>query len=121
MKLKNVQIELNTTEIQQALAIGLDENAADALAFIKDILCKRIEKALGDRKSFLLCIKENITSYLPNGHLGYEQLLHSRQNAPCPIRERSARVMGTPASRRGSRISKLVVLKYRAQAGTPIT
>lgn len=46
MKLKNVQIELNTTEIQQVLAIGLDENTADALAFIKDILCKRIEKAL---------------------------------------------------------------------------
>jgi hypothetical protein len=46
MKLKNVQLELNTTEIQQVLAISLDENAADALAFIKDILCKRIEKAL---------------------------------------------------------------------------
>jgi hypothetical protein len=46
MKLENVQIELNTTEIQQILAIALDENAADALAFIKDNLFKRIEKAL---------------------------------------------------------------------------
>ena len=46
MKLKNVQIELNTTEIQQILAISLDENAADALSFIKDNLCKLIEKAL---------------------------------------------------------------------------
>jgi hypothetical protein len=46
MKLKNVQLELNTTEIQQILAIALDENAADALTFIKNILCKRIEKAL---------------------------------------------------------------------------
>lgn len=46
MKLKNVQIELNTTEIQQILAIALDENAAEALAYIKDNLCKRIEKAL---------------------------------------------------------------------------
>jgi hypothetical protein len=46
MKLKNVQIELNTTEIQQVLAISLDENPADALTFIKDTLCKRIEKAL---------------------------------------------------------------------------
>jgi len=46
MKLKNVQIELNTTEIQQVLAISLDENTADALVFIKNILCKRIEKAL---------------------------------------------------------------------------
>ena len=46
MKLKNVQVELNTTEIQQILAISLDENAADALVFIKDNLCKRIEKAL---------------------------------------------------------------------------
>jgi hypothetical protein len=46
MKLKNVQIELNTTEIQQVLAISLDENAADALDFVKSILCKRFEKAL---------------------------------------------------------------------------
>jgi hypothetical protein len=46
MKLKNVQIELNTMEIQQILAIAMDENAAEALAFIKENLYKRIEKAL---------------------------------------------------------------------------
>jgi hypothetical protein len=46
MKLKNVQIELNTTEIQHVLVLSLDENAADALDFVKSILCNRIEKAL---------------------------------------------------------------------------
>ena len=46
MNLKKVQIEFDEAEVQRILSIGWDENPGDALAFVKEILCKRVKKAL---------------------------------------------------------------------------
>lgn len=46
MNLKTVQIEFSPIEIQQILSIALDENKEQALEFMKQILAKRVEKAL---------------------------------------------------------------------------
>lgn len=46
MILKTVQIELSPMEIQQILAIALDEDKEKALEFMKQTLAKRVEKAL---------------------------------------------------------------------------
>ena len=46
MNLKKVQIELDISDVQQVLAIDLDEDKEGALIFIKKKLIKRVEKAL---------------------------------------------------------------------------
>jgi hypothetical protein len=46
MNLKKIYVELGTAEVQRILAIGLDENEKDALAFVREILIKRVENAL---------------------------------------------------------------------------
>lgn len=46
MILKTVQIELSPMEIQQILAITLDEDKEKALEFMKQTLAKQVEKAL---------------------------------------------------------------------------
>jgi hypothetical protein len=46
MKLKKIQVELDTPDIQELLAIALDDDKEGALNFIKKKLVKRIEKAL---------------------------------------------------------------------------
>jgi hypothetical protein len=46
MNLKKINIEFSAAEVQKVLSIGLDENAEDALYFVREILFKRVEKAL---------------------------------------------------------------------------
>lgn len=46
MNLKTAHIELNTSEIQHILTIALDDDKEKALEFIKQVLAKRVEKAL---------------------------------------------------------------------------
>jgi hypothetical protein len=46
MKLKKIRVELDTPEIQEILAIALDDDKEGALIFIKKKLIKRVEKAL---------------------------------------------------------------------------
>lgn len=46
LNLKDIQIEIKASEAQRILSINLDENPQDALAFIREVLCKRVEKAL---------------------------------------------------------------------------
>jgi len=46
MNLKKVQIELNISDVQQVLAIALDEDKDKALEYIKARLFKQIEKVL---------------------------------------------------------------------------
>jgi len=46
MNLKKVQIELNISDVQQVLAIALDEDKEKALEYIKIRLVKQIEKSL---------------------------------------------------------------------------
>lgn len=46
MNLKKVQIELDVSEVQQVLAIALDEDKEKALEYIKTRLAKKIEKSL---------------------------------------------------------------------------
>ncbi len=46
MKLKKIRVELDTPEIQEILAIALDDDKEGALTFIKKKLIKRVEKAL---------------------------------------------------------------------------
>jgi hypothetical protein len=49
MDLKKVLIELESEEVCRALAIALDDDLDDALAFVKQVLAKRLEKALQHR------------------------------------------------------------------------
>ncbi len=49
MNLKKIRIELEAAEVQQLIAIALDDDRQQALAFIKHKLVKRIEKALQRR------------------------------------------------------------------------
>ncbi len=44
--LKPVMIELRAEDVQRVLALALDGNGDDALAFIRQDLVKRVEKAL---------------------------------------------------------------------------
>ena len=44
--LKPVQICLKTEEINRVLHAALDDDAQEALAFIKTVLAKKVEKAL---------------------------------------------------------------------------
>ena len=46
MHLRKVRLELEAHEVQQLLAIDLDDDRAGALEFVRKILVKRIEKAL---------------------------------------------------------------------------
>ncbi|HSQ85120.1 MAG TPA: hypothetical protein VLM43_10375 [Desulfobacterales bacterium] len=46
MNLRKVQIELDISDVQQVLAIALDEDKDKALEYIKARLVKQIEKSL---------------------------------------------------------------------------
>ena len=46
MNLRKVQIELDVSDVQQVLAIALDEDKDKALEYIKARLVKQIEKSL---------------------------------------------------------------------------
>ena len=46
MNLRKVQIELDVSDVQQVLAIALDEDKNKALEYIKARLVKQIEKSL---------------------------------------------------------------------------
>ena len=46
MNLKKVQIELDVSDVQQVLAIALDEDIEKAFEYIKGSLVKKIEKVL---------------------------------------------------------------------------
>jgi hypothetical protein len=46
MNLKKVNVELNESEVQELLAIDMDDDAQRALAFIKEHLAKEVKKSL---------------------------------------------------------------------------
>ena len=46
MNLKKVILELSVPDVQEILAIDLDEDADKALAFIRENLGKKVKKAL---------------------------------------------------------------------------
>ncbi|MBW1682377.1 MAG: hypothetical protein JRH05_12300 [Deltaproteobacteria bacterium] len=46
MNIKKVVIELNTDEVQEILRIDMDEDATEALAFVKEKLAKQVKGAL---------------------------------------------------------------------------
>jgi len=46
MILKKVTVELEVAEVQEILAIDLDDEAERALAFIKERLAKQVKKCL---------------------------------------------------------------------------
>lgn len=46
MNLKKVHVELSESEVQELLAIALDDDSARALAFIKEHLAKQVKKCL---------------------------------------------------------------------------
>jgi hypothetical protein len=46
MNLKPVQLRLETDEVRRILQAALDEDAPQALALVKDVLAKKVEKAL---------------------------------------------------------------------------
>lgn len=46
MNLKRVNIELDIPEVQEILAIDMDEDAQRALDFLKEHLAKQVKKAL---------------------------------------------------------------------------
>ena len=46
MNLKPVQIRLESDEVRRVLQVALDEDAQGALALIKTVLAKKVEKAL---------------------------------------------------------------------------
>ena len=49
MNLKRISIELSVSDVQNILKIALDEDAGEALAFIKKDLSKRVMQALQPR------------------------------------------------------------------------
>jgi len=46
MNLRKVNLQLSETEVQELLAIDLDDDAQRALAFIKEHLAKAVKKCL---------------------------------------------------------------------------
>jgi ribosome-associated translation inhibitor RaiA len=49
MNLKEVNLTLDAAEVQEILAIDMDEDAQRALDFIKEHLAKQVKKALQPR------------------------------------------------------------------------
>lgn len=49
MNLKPVQIDLEIEDVQEVLAISLDEDKTAALDFIRERLMKKVEKSLQKR------------------------------------------------------------------------
>lgn len=46
MNLKKVNIELSISEVQEILAIDMDEDAQQALSFVREHLAKQVKTAL---------------------------------------------------------------------------
>jgi len=46
MNLKKVNVELSESEVQELLAIDMDDDAQRALAFVKEHLAKQVKKCL---------------------------------------------------------------------------
>jgi hypothetical protein len=46
MNLKPVQLQLDTGEVRRIIQVALDEDARQALEFVKNVLSKKVEKAL---------------------------------------------------------------------------
>ncbi len=46
MNLKKVMIELDIADVQEILRIDMDEDAREALAFIKETLAKQVKSSL---------------------------------------------------------------------------
>ena len=46
MNLKKVNVELSESEVQELLAMDMDDDAQRALAFIKEHLAKQVKKCL---------------------------------------------------------------------------
>lgn len=46
MNLKPVQLQLETEEVRCILQVALDEDAQQAMDFVKTVLAKKVEKAL---------------------------------------------------------------------------
>ncbi len=46
MNLKKVNVELSEGEVQELLAIDMDDDAQRALAFVKEKLAKQVKKML---------------------------------------------------------------------------
>ncbi|MDZ7580807.1 MAG: hypothetical protein U5R30_09360 [Deltaproteobacteria bacterium] len=46
MNLKPIQLQLNTEEVRRVLQVALDDDAQQALALVKTVLAKKVEKAL---------------------------------------------------------------------------
>lgn len=46
MNLKKVNIELSISEVQEILAIDMDEDAQQALSFVREHLAKHVKTAL---------------------------------------------------------------------------
>jgi hypothetical protein len=46
MNLKKVNVELSEAQVQELLAIDMDDDAQRALAFIKEHLAKEVKKCL---------------------------------------------------------------------------
>jgi len=46
LKKVHIELELEADEVQHLLAIGLDDDRDAALAFVKQTLIKKVEKAL---------------------------------------------------------------------------
>jgi len=46
MSQEKVLITFSLIEVQKVMAIAMDEDADEALSFIRGVLCKRMEKAL---------------------------------------------------------------------------
>lgn len=48
-RLKEVQLKLSADEVQEVLSVALDEDPDRALAFMREQLAKKVEKALQDQ------------------------------------------------------------------------
>lgn len=46
LRIQDISVELDRTEVQQALNIAFDEDQEQALQFIREVLAKKLEKKL---------------------------------------------------------------------------
>jgi len=46
MNLKKVMVELDVSEVEKILRIDMDEDPAQALEFVKEVLAKRVKESL---------------------------------------------------------------------------